>query len=70
VVPRYGERRGHPVIFSRSIFPELLAAPPEEGAKTVVHAHRSETLELVTEDKGVTIDIDTPEEYRKHVEGD
>jgi molybdenum cofactor cytidylyltransferase len=70
VVPRYGERRGHPVIFSRSIFPELLAAPPEEGAKIVVHAHRSETLELVTEDKGVTIDIDTPEEYRKHVEGD
>jgi molybdenum cofactor cytidylyltransferase len=70
VVPRYGERRGHPVIFSRSIFPELLAAPPEEGAKTVVRAHRSETLELVTDDKGVTIDIDTPEEYRKHVEGD
>jgi molybdenum cofactor cytidylyltransferase len=70
VVPRYGERRGHPVIFSKSIFPELLAAPPEEGAKTVVRAHRSETLELVTEDKGVIIDIDTPEEYQKHVEGD
>jgi molybdenum cofactor cytidylyltransferase len=70
VVPRYGERRGHPVIFSRSIFPELLAAPLEEGAKTVVRAHRGETLELVTNDKGVTIDIDTPEEYRKHVEGD
>jgi molybdenum cofactor cytidylyltransferase len=70
VVPRYGERRGHPVIFSRSLFPELLAAPPEAGAKAIVHAHRSETLELVTEDKGVTIDIDTPEEYRKHIEGE
>jgi molybdenum cofactor cytidylyltransferase len=70
VVPRHGERRGHPVIFSRSLFPELLAAPPEEGAKAIVHAHRSETLELVTEDKGVTIDIDTPEEYRKHIEGE
>lgn len=70
VVPRHGARRGHPVIFSRSIFPELLAAPPEQGAKTVVHAHPTETLELVTDDKGVTIDIDTPEEYRKHVEGD
>ena len=34
-----------------------------------MHAHRDETLEIDTEDEGVTIDIDTPEEYRKHVEG-
>jgi molybdenum cofactor cytidylyltransferase len=70
VVPRYRERRGHPVIFSRLIFPELLAAPLQEGAKAVVHAHRRETLEIATEDEGVTIDIDTPDEYRKRVEGD
>jgi molybdenum cofactor cytidylyltransferase len=69
VVPRYQGRRGHPVIFSSALFAELLAAPPDQGAKTVVHAHRDETLEIDTEDEGVTIDIDTPEEYRKHVEG-
>jgi molybdenum cofactor cytidylyltransferase len=67
VVPRYQERRGHPVIFSSALFAELLAAPLDQGAKTVVHAHRDETMEIDTEDEGVTIDIDTPEEYRQHV---
>jgi len=67
VVPRYQGRRGHPVIFSSALFAELLAAPLDQGAKTVVHAHRDDTLEIDTEDEGVTIDIDTPEEYRQHV---
>jgi molybdenum cofactor cytidylyltransferase len=69
VLPRYGDRRGHPVLFSKRLFAELLGTPLDQGAKAVVHAHRQETLEIVTEDKGVTIDIDTPEEYRRHVEG-
>jgi molybdenum cofactor cytidylyltransferase len=67
VVPRYRGRRGHPVIFSRALFAELLAAPLDQGAKTVVHAHRDQTLEIDTEDEGVTIDVDTPDEYRKHI---
>ena len=67
VVPRYQGRRGHPVIFSSALFAELLAAPLDQGAKTVVHAHRDGTLEIDTEDEGVTIDIDTPEEYRQRV---
>ena len=66
-VPRYQGRRGHPVIFSRSLFTELLNAPVDQGAKTVVHAHQNDTLEVDTEDEGVTIDIDTPEEYRQFV---
>jgi molybdenum cofactor cytidylyltransferase len=69
VVPRCRGRRGHPVIFSRSLFGELLNAPLDQGAKIVVHSHRDETLEIDTEDEGVTIDIDTPEEYRRLVEG-
>jgi molybdenum cofactor cytidylyltransferase len=69
VVPRHQGRRGHPVIFSRALFPELLAAPVDQGAKTVVHAHRDQTLEIDTDDAGVTVDIDTPDEYQKHVKG-
>ncbi len=70
VIPRYRGRRGHPVIFSRTLFSELLAAPLDQGAKAVVHAHRDDTLEFDTEEEGVTIDIDTPEAYRRYVEGD
>jgi molybdenum cofactor cytidylyltransferase len=69
VVPRFQGRRGHPVIFARALFLELLAAGTEKGAKPVVHAHRDDTLEIDTDDEGVLIDIDTPEEYRLHVKG-
>ena len=67
VIPRCGGRRGHPVIFSSRLFSELLSAPLEKGAKVVVHAHRDETLEIETDFAGITIDIDTPEEYRRYL---
>jgi molybdenum cofactor cytidylyltransferase len=70
VIPRYRGRRGHPVIFSRALFAELLKAPLDQGAKAVVHAHRAETLEIDTEDEGIIVDIDTPEEYKKYVAGE
>jgi len=70
VVPRYRGTRGHPVIFSRALFAELLSAPPDQGAKAVVNAHRDETLEIETDDAGIAVDIDTPELYRRHVKGE
>jgi molybdenum cofactor cytidylyltransferase len=69
VVPRHQGRRGHPVIFSRALFGELLGAPADQGAKAVVNAHRAETLEIDTDNIGITLDIDTPEEYQKHIKG-
>jgi molybdenum cofactor cytidylyltransferase len=70
VVPRHQGKRGHPVIFSSSLFAELLGAPMDRGAKSVVNGHRDDTLEIDTEDVGVTLDIDTPDLYRRHVKGD
>jgi molybdenum cofactor cytidylyltransferase len=70
VVPRHQGKRGHPVIFARELFSELLAAPLDQGAKAVVNAHRAETLEIDTEEVGITLDIDTPELYRRHVKGE
>ena len=70
VVPRHHGKRGHPVIFSRALFGELLDAPMDQGAKVVVNAHDAETLEIDTENVGITLDIDTPELYRQHVKGE
>jgi molybdenum cofactor cytidylyltransferase len=70
VVPRHNGKRGHPVIFSRKLFGELLSAPMDQGAKAVVNAHREETLEIDTKDAGITLDIDTPELYKQHVQGE
>lgn len=66
VVPRYQGKRGHPVLFSRKLFAELLSAPPDQGARAVVRAHREETLEIDTEDEGVIVDIDTREVYQRY----
>jgi molybdenum cofactor cytidylyltransferase len=70
VVPRCRGKRGHPVLFSRALFGELLDAPMDQGAKAVVNAHRDDTLEVETDEAGITVDIDTPELYRRHVKGE
>ena len=69
IVPRHRGRRGHPVIFSRALFGELLTAPLDRGAKAVVEAHAADILEIDTDEEGITLDIDTPELYRQHVKG-
>jgi len=70
VVPRCRGKRGHPVLFSRRLFGELLDAPMDQGAKAVVNAHGAATLEMETDEEGITVDIDTPELYRQHVKGE
>ena len=46
VLPKFGDKRGHPAIFARRLYEELLAAPAEEGARAVVWAHAAEVLEV------------------------
>lgn len=65
LVPTFGGRRGHPVIFSPRLFPELLAAPLDQGARAVVHRHA--VREVPVSDEGILADIDDPETYRRMV---
>jgi molybdenum cofactor cytidylyltransferase len=60
-------RHGHPVIFARPLFEELRQADPLQGAKSVVHAHVAQILEIPVQDEGAFIDIDTPEDYERWV---
>jgi CTP:molybdopterin cytidylyltransferase MocA len=59
VVPTFRGRRGHPSLFHASLFPALRAAPPEVGARAVVHA-TPDRLELETNDPAVLDDFDQP----------
>ena len=61
VVPVFQGRRGHPALFSAALFPELLRAPLDEGARSVVHA-TSDRLELPCDDAAVVEDFDAPED--------
>ena len=68
VLPTYRGRRGHPAIFSSSLFGELLAAPADIGARAVVWAHAPDVLEVPTEEEGVVLNLNDPDTLKRAVE--
>ncbi len=62
-VPVYEGKRGHPAVFGRALFAELVDPTLQGGARTVVHAHLPDALLVEVDDAGVLTDIDTPEAY-------
>ena len=63
VLPTFEGRRGHPVLFSRSILDEIMELPATSGANLVVRKDPSRLIEVPVTDPGITVDIDTPEQY-------
>jgi molybdenum cofactor cytidylyltransferase len=61
VLPIYQGKRGHPVIFSAGVYKELLVAPPNQGARSVVWAHAGEIAEVVTTEQGCVLNLNDPE---------
>jgi len=57
-------RHGHPVIFAARLFDELRRADPSVGARAIMHANPSRVRDVVVDDSGVLLDIDTPVDYK------
>jgi molybdenum cofactor cytidylyltransferase len=68
VLPVYEGRRGHPVIFSASVYDELLRAPLETGARAVVWAHSGEIEEFHTNEEGCVLNLNDPETLNRAIE--
>ncbi len=64
-VPEFDGTRGHPVIFGRATFQELLDAPDAEGARSVVRADSDRVVTVPVPDPGVVEDLNTPSEYQR-----
>ncbi len=64
----YRGRGGHPVIFPRLYFKELLAAPVSEGARAVLARHPARRLRVELADPAVTRDVDTLKDYKTLVD--
>jgi molybdenum cofactor cytidylyltransferase len=60
----YRGRRSHPVLFGRSLFPELLAVTGDQGGREVLARHHAEVA-TVDLDLDYPEDIDTPEDYER-----
>jgi molybdenum cofactor cytidylyltransferase len=65
LIVRHGGHRGHPVLFAKAAFPELLAAPDDQGARFVVNADPGRVAYVDVDDPGVGLDLDTPEDLKR-----
>lgn len=62
-IPRSAGRRGHPVIARRAILTEIAGLPATDSPKTVIHAHRHQTVFVDVDDEGIFRDADSPADY-------
>lgn len=65
VLPVYEGRRGHPVIFSSGLYEELMTAPLETGARSVVWAHSGEIKVVQTNEEGCILNLNDPDTMQK-----
>jgi molybdenum cofactor cytidylyltransferase len=63
IVPRYAGRQGNPVVFSRSLFPELLTVEGDQGGRPVLRRHEVEIEWVDFLDAEPAVDVDTLDEY-------
>ncbi len=65
VVPRYGERNGHPLVVGREMINAFLSAPPPATAREVMHAHQQHIAYVTVDDPLVVCNVDTPDDYQR-----
>ena len=70
IVPVFNGKRGHPTLFSKSLFNELLNAPQDQGARYVLYSNEEKVLEVEISESGFLISIDTPDEYKSRFGAD
>ena len=61
VIPTYSGRKGHPVLFSSQLIPEILSQPADSTLRDFVRQHGFATVDV--DDEGILLDIDTPSDY-------
>ncbi len=65
VAPFYHGRRGNPVLFDRSLFPQLLAIEGDQGGRTLIARYQEQMERVQVDDPAVILDVDTRHDYEK-----
>lgn len=63
VAPFFQGRRGNPVLFDRTLFPELLAIEGDQGGRALIGRYGQQMERVDVNDAAVTMDIDTRQDY-------
>ena len=67
IAPTYDGKRGNPILFDASLFPELLEVTGDEGGRSVLERHRDEIATVEMGNPLANIDVDTWEAYQQVV---
>ena len=62
VQPVFLGQGGHPVVFPRRYWPELMACQGDSGARDLLRRHALDVLRLDVTDAGVCRDVDVPQD--------
>ena len=62
-IPRFENRRGHPVLIGRRVMEEFVAEPPQSKVRDVIDRHTAEIEYIDVADSGISDDIDDPGLY-------
>ncbi len=65
VCPDLEGRPGNPVLFSASLFHELMRETGDRGGRRIIKRHRHDVCLVAVDDPLVCLDIDSVEEYEK-----
>ncbi len=69
VVPEFEGKHGHPIVAGRELMEAFLRAPDTAVARDIEHQHQERIEYLPVTDPLVTMNVDTPADYEKLMEG-
>jgi molybdenum cofactor cytidylyltransferase len=65
VIPLALGKRGHPVVLSTSLVPEIQSLSHGDSLKTVIHRHLAHATLLPVDDPSIHDDLDTPADFAR-----
>lgn len=66
IIPSYKQRRGHPWLVARSLWPKLLAMKPPVTMRDFININRDQILYVDVDTPEILMDLDTPDDYQLH----
>ena len=63
IVPEYGGKHGHPVLWDREMIAAFLKAPASSSAREIEHQYQQHIEYVAVDDPAVILNVDTPQDY-------
>lgn len=67
VVPTHAGKRGHPVMFPRRFWEDILALAADKAPRAILKANPEAVKEVPIDTDAILADIDTPDDYQREL---